>query len=136
MAETYIEQNLDRKLESTHNALQWLNKQARQLAKELEGSETRLNDFKRDNDILSSTMEDRISVTSENFIQLNRGLNETRKRRMELESEWNALKQIDPEGSFEKVSSPALMENDLLQSPYQGTSSVAGKAQRTAAGIH
>jgi len=116
VAETYIEQNLDRKLESTHNALQWLNKQARQLAKELEGSETRLNDFKRDNDILSSTMEDRISVTSENFIQLNRGLNEARKRRMELESEWNALKQIDPEGTFEKVSSPALMENDLLQS--------------------
>ncbi len=118
-AETFIEMNLDRKLESTYNAIQWLNKQARDLSKELSDSEQLLNDFKRQNDIITTTMEDKISITSQKLSTLGTSLSDARNKRLLFESEWNQLKDIDPEKDFEKLSAPILLRNSLLSELYK-----------------
>ena len=119
IAETYIEQNLSKKLESTHSALQWLGKQATELNQELETAEKRLNGFKRDNDILTTTMEDRISITSQKLGDLNQALTSSRQTRMEHEAQWDQIKDVNPERDFPNYCAPPLMTNPLLQQLIQ-----------------
>ena len=86
IVEAYIESNLDRRLEGTRAASQWLADQMADLKGKLESSELALYDFRRDNDILATSIEDRQSILSKRLNTLSESLTQVMGRRVELES--------------------------------------------------
>ncbi len=86
IVEAYIESNLDRRLDGTRAASQWLADQMADLKGKLESSEIALYDFRRENDILSASIEDRQSILSKRLNTLSESLTSVMGRRAELES--------------------------------------------------
>jgi len=99
IVEAYIESNLDRRLEGTRAASQWLADQMADLKEKLESSELALYDFRKENDILSTSIEDRQSILSKRLNTLSESLTQVMSRRVELESalaEADRAKKEDP----------------------------------------
>ncbi len=65
LAQAYIDENADRRLEATKNAADWLQSQVSGLKISLEGSELALYNYKKENDILSMSLEDQQNTTSQ-----------------------------------------------------------------------
>lgn len=84
--EAYVGRNLERRLEGTRSASDWLAEQTRDLRTKLEASELALYDFKRENDILSTSLEDRQNIISQRLVSLNDSLTKVLGRKVELES--------------------------------------------------
>lgn len=91
LADAYIEQNLERKLDLTRAATQWLSDQLDDLRVKLETSEVELHDFKRRNDILAKSFEDRQAIVSRKLIEFNDTLTRISIHRAELESRAKVL---------------------------------------------
>lgn len=91
LADAYIDQNLDRKLDLTREATKWLSDQLADLRGKLETSELELHDFKRRNDILAKSFEDRQTLVSRKLTELNDTLTKISIRRAELESRARVL---------------------------------------------
>jgi capsular exopolysaccharide synthesis family protein len=89
--EAYIEHTLDKKLDTTRAASLWLADQLDDLKKKLESSEVGLHHFKRENDILTASFEDKQSISSQRLLALNDALTKARTRRAELESRRRTL---------------------------------------------
>lgn len=89
--EAYIEHVLDKKLDTTRAASLWLADQLDDLKKKLESSEVGLHHFKRENDILTASFEDKQSISSQRLLALNDALTKARTRRAELESRRRTL---------------------------------------------
>lgn len=92
LAEAYIEQNLERKLDTTRAASTWLSDQLGGLKTQVESSELRLHDFKRENDILTASFEDRQSISSQRLLALNDALTKVRIRLAEQEARIRTLR--------------------------------------------
>jgi capsular exopolysaccharide synthesis family protein len=85
-AETYIESNLDYKLEGSRAANAWLSEQEVELRKKLEDSEIALFKFKKDRGLLDIDLGQKQNMTEQILRSLNEKLAELRMRRIELES--------------------------------------------------
>ncbi|AKU93096.1 GumC family protein [Vulgatibacter incomptus] len=86
VVEAYVESNLDRRMEGTRAASAWLADQMADLKSKLEASELKLYDFRKENDILSTSLEDRQSILSKRLNTLSESLTQVMSRRAELES--------------------------------------------------
>lgn len=84
VADAYFEFNLEHKLGSTRNAVRWLADQLDDLKKELNQAELALYQFKRDNDVLSVSVEDKQNLLTRQIEKLNDHLTEMRVKRLEL----------------------------------------------------
>jgi len=73
-AQAYIEHNLDTRLDTTRKATDWLQDQTRSLKSQLEASELALYEFKKANDTLSTSLEDRQNIISARLVALNDAL--------------------------------------------------------------
>lgn len=93
LADAYIEQNLERKLDLTRAATQWLSDQLDDLRVKLESSELELHDFKRRNDILAKSFEDRQAIVSRKLVEFNDTLTRISIHRAELESRARVLEE-------------------------------------------
>ena len=62
VAKAYVDRNLETMLQSTVDAADWLSKQVDEARVKLTDSEQKLYEFKRDNDILSISLEDRQNI--------------------------------------------------------------------------
>lgn len=118
LAEEYMAQNLDRKLEVTRSASAWLSDQVSALKGKLESSELDLHRFKRENDILTASFEDRQSITSQRLLALNDTLTKVMTRRAELESRRRTLdaarkRVVDGEADALEAL-PAVAQNPLV----------------------
>ncbi len=71
IADTYIEHNLDHKLEGARSAMAWLAEQESELKRELEGSEMKLYQFKKDRNLLAVSLDDKQSMLSQNLVNVN-----------------------------------------------------------------
>jgi capsular exopolysaccharide synthesis family protein len=76
VAETYIEYNLDYKLEGARSAMAWLAEQEAELKRELEDSELKLYRFKKDRNLLAVSLDDKQSMLSQNLATVNTKLTE------------------------------------------------------------
>jgi succinoglycan biosynthesis transport protein ExoP len=86
VADTYIEYNLDYKLEGARSAMAWLAEQESDLKKQLEESELRLYQFKKDRNLLAVSLDDKQSMLSNNLSAVNGKLTELRISRLALEA--------------------------------------------------
>ena len=85
-ADTYIERNLDYKLEGARTAGSWLGEQTVDLRKRLETSELELYKFKKERNLLDLGLDDKLGMTRQNLQVLNQKLADVRAKRIEVES--------------------------------------------------
>ena len=78
LADTYIEYNLDYKLEGARSAMAWLAEQEAELKSQLESSELKLYQFKKDRNLLAVSLDDKQSMLSQNLASVNNKLTELR----------------------------------------------------------
>ena len=87
----FIEQNRAVKLSATTDASRWVSKQLDEARKELASSETALYEFKKEKGILSVNLEERQNLISKSLIGFSTALDETKKKRIELETRYHAI---------------------------------------------
>jgi capsular exopolysaccharide synthesis family protein len=86
IADTYIEYNLDYKLEGARSAMAWLAEQEAGLKRELESSELKLYEFKKDRNLLAVSLDDKQSMLSQNLATVNARLTELRVKLLEQDA--------------------------------------------------
>ncbi|HET6282419.1 MAG TPA: polysaccharide biosynthesis tyrosine autokinase [Polyangia bacterium] len=119
LADTYIEHNLSYKLEGARTATAWLTEQSADLRKKLEESELSLYEFRRSRNLLAISLDEKVSMTSQNLSQLNVRLSELRVKRLELESTRKLILAARNDMN-EKESVPEIQKDTLIQSIRQG----------------
>jgi capsular exopolysaccharide synthesis family protein len=85
-ADTYIEQNLDYKLEGARSAMAWLAEQESDLKRHLEASELKLYQYKKDRNLLAVSLDDKQSMLSQNLGSVNEKLTDLRIKLIELDA--------------------------------------------------
>ncbi|MDD2903292.1 MAG: polysaccharide biosynthesis tyrosine autokinase [Syntrophales bacterium] len=94
LAGCYIEQSMDMRFAVSQEATVWLQKKIAEARKKLEASETKLNQYKRDHNIV--TLGDKEAITAQKLQQLNRDLVAAQTRRMEAETRFKEVSQGHP----------------------------------------
>lgn len=96
LADSVSERNLTRRMEVTWSAARWLEEQTEELRKELDVSEKAVIDFKKENEILSLSFEDRIPLLPKQLEQTASQLSQARMERTQLEALYKEAKRLDP----------------------------------------
>ncbi len=91
IGQSYIDSTLERRLETTRGAAEWLDDQVEIFAGRLESQEARLNDFKQANLLVSVSLEDRQNMISANLAMLNESVMETRAKLIQLRSQRDTI---------------------------------------------
>jgi capsular exopolysaccharide synthesis family protein len=86
VADTYIEYNLDYKLEGARSAMAWLAEQEADLKHQLEQSELSLYQYKKDRNLLAVSLDDKQSMLSQNLANVNAKLTELHIRLLEMDA--------------------------------------------------
>jgi capsular exopolysaccharide synthesis family protein len=115
IARTYIDRNLDRVLSSTAGALEWLTKQLDTLRTRLGESERDLYEFKRSNNVLSVSLEDRQNLVSTELQSYSESLIRTRTARIDVEAQRRELLTARDSVSSDELVWPRAASDELLQ---------------------
>jgi succinoglycan biosynthesis transport protein ExoP len=105
LGQAFIEQSLDLRFAASQEAAQWLKKKLTEARKKMEESEARLNQYKREHNIV--TFEDKETITAQKLEQLNKELVSAQTRRMEGEARYREVEAGRPIAD--------LMNNPLIQ---------------------
>ena len=112
-ADSYIERNLDFKLEGARSASSWLGEQSVDLRKRLEDSELALYQFKKDHSLLDMGLDDRQGMNRQNLQALNGKLSDIKGKRIEIESIRKLI--LAAKGDItEKESLPEIRDNPVV----------------------
>jgi capsular exopolysaccharide synthesis family protein len=135
VADTYIEYNLDYKLEGARSAMAWLAEQESDLKRQLEQSELKLYQYKKDRNLLAVSLDDKQSMLSQNLANVNSKLTELHIRLLEMDAkrkmierarnnigEEETLPEIREKGTIEKLRDTYVQ----LQKDYADLSSRYG----------
>lgn len=106
MAKAFIAINLERKLESSVYAKQFLEDQIKQTKAKLEESERVINEYAKKNSILS--LGDKTSATSQNYVDFSSALAKAEQDRFKAEAQYNEVR-LNPE------SAPRVLDNLAIQ---------------------
>lgn len=99
VASAFIEANLERKLDTTRGASDWLGDQMAELKVKLEDDELVLQKFKEENDILTTSYEDRQRIASERLVMLNNELTRLRLQKVQQEVRLRHVRELKQETS-------------------------------------
>ena len=113
-ADTYIERNLDYKLEGARTAGSWLGEQTVDLRKRLEASELELYKFKKERNLLDVGLDDKLGMTRQNLQALNQKLADVKAKRIEIES-IRKLILAAKNDIAERESLPEIRDNAVVQ---------------------
>src|SRR5664279_257650 len=113
-ADTYIEQNLDFKLEGARSAGTWLGEQTVGLRKQLESSEMDLYKFRKERNLLDVGLDDKQGMTRQNLQSLNAKITDVKAKRIELES-IRKLILAAKNNISERESLPEIRDNPVVQ---------------------
>ncbi len=109
IADTYIEFNLDSKVEATKQARQWLEKQIEVIRAKVEESEERLNKYASLNEVIFlDETKDRESILTQRLSEISTALSEATNIRIQKESIY---REIQASGD----NSPYILDNPLIQ---------------------
>jgi capsular exopolysaccharide synthesis family protein len=112
-ADTYIDRNLEYKLEGARSASSWLGEQTVELRKRLEESELALYQFKKDHSLLDLGLDDRQGMTRQNLQTLNLRLSDIKAKRLEADS-MRKLILAAKNNIAEKESLPEIRDNSVI----------------------
>jgi capsular exopolysaccharide synthesis family protein len=113
-ADTYIERNLDFKLEGARSAGTWLGEQTVDLRKQLESSEMELYRFRKERNLLDVGLDDKLGMTRQNLQSLNSKITDVKARRIEIESIRKLILAAKNDIS-ERESLPEIRDNPVVQ---------------------
>jgi capsular exopolysaccharide synthesis family protein len=111
----YQDQNLDRVLASTTSAVDWLRGQLAKLKTELENNELALHGYKKDNNILSVSLDDQSNMLRGEMTKLNELLTGVKAHREEVHARLVELKKVDAKDPT-KLPASELLKSPILQS--------------------
>lgn len=112
-ARHYIEGQLEAKLDITHSATTWMNNRLLELKKKLKESENRLQSYRETEDLVD--LKGVTTLTADSLSDFSTRLSDARKVRAEAESQFEQVRNINPE-DIERLSSvPAVLANSLTQ---------------------
>jgi polysaccharide biosynthesis transport protein len=113
VADTYIEYNLDYKLEGARSAMAWLAEQEGDLKRELEGSELKLYKFKKDRNLLAVSLDDKQSMLSQNLASVNTKLTDLHIRLLELNAKRRMIERAR-NNIKDTETLPEIRENETI----------------------
>lgn len=113
LAEAYIDQNLDASLSNMGNAADWLNDQLTKLKSELESTEMALHEYKKDQRLLSVSLDDQTNMLRSEMEQLHQSLTDARTAREKLAARVQQLSRIDSQDPMDVPSSELLASGTL-----------------------
>lgn len=113
IADAYIEKLKSDRLESTDGAVKYLSERLESLREELESSEDKLHQFKKDKNVLSLAVEERQNNVAADFAKYSSALSDTRAKRVELEARLRALEALDKSDPL-KVHAAALAASPAM----------------------
>jgi capsular exopolysaccharide synthesis family protein len=113
VADTYIEYNLDYKLEGARSAMSWLAEQESELKRQLEDSELKLYKFKRDRNLLAVSLDDKQSMLSQNLSSVNSKLTELHIKILEQDSKRLMIERARA-SIAEQQTLPEIRENHTI----------------------
>ncbi len=117
VAETYQQFNADERVESTGRAHRWLTGQFLDVKAKLEQSERALHEFKMKHNILTTSLEDRQNITTQQLMDLSQKLTSARSERLRAAAEVEQIRQVRARaegvvaGSFDAVIDNPLVQN-------------------------
>lgn len=116
IAETYQQLNADEKVESTGRAHRWLTSQFIDVKAKLEGSERALHNFKMTHNILTTSLEDRQNITTQQLMDLSQRLTAVRSERLRAAAEVEQIRLVrvradGGDGAFDTVIGNSLVQN-------------------------
>lgn len=114
LADAYVQHNIDQKVALTAQAVEWLGDQVGELKAILGASELALYEFKRSNNVVSMSVEQRQSMISETLSQLNRRLSETRANRLARRSRRDVSRRSRAKDA---LGAPILGLNEVSSDP-------------------
>jgi len=134
VARTYIQQNLDKMVNATGDTVVWLSSQLDHFKQELEQTENALHEFKKKNDLPSSTIEDLSKMIRLEMQEFDSALSRTRLKRSELAARSAELAKITADNP-DQIPASELLSNAFLSGlrvQYQSAS--RERAELTAEG--
>lgn len=121
ISRAYIQQNLDKMISATSETVAWLSDQLDHFKVELEQTENALHEFKKDNDLPSSTIDDLSKMIRLEMQDYDSELTKTRVRRQEFAARNAELSKITADKP-DQIPASELLSNSFLQdlrSQYQ-----------------
>lgn len=115
VARAYIAQNLEKTVSATSDTLVWLSAQLDHFHGELETTENQLHEFKKKNELPSSSLEEVSKQVREEMHEYDNALTHTRMRRQELAARHSELSKISAE-TIDDIPSSELLNNAFLSS--------------------
>lgn len=118
VAEAFIQETLSLKLRLTESASQWLEDRLNNLAQTSKQSELELYDFKKTEDMLTTSLEDRQSMVSQRLTATNAALTEVRLKIAGLKAAVDAIRGLKQSAASEKRwadALPAAANNHVIQ---------------------
>ena len=112
IAQAYIESQLDGAVEMTLMATNWMNNRLVELRETLKVSETRLQDFLAQENLID--LDGIVSISAAELSGLNTQLLEARRARAEIESEFQQVRQVRSQGWQALAVTPAVRRDSLL----------------------
>ncbi|HET6343418.1 MAG TPA: hypothetical protein VFH51_00745, partial [Myxococcota bacterium] len=100
VVDAYIETNLDQKADVTRSAVTWLSNQIIDLKRKVEESELALHEFRKANNIVSMSMEDKQTINAQTLSQLNQSLSTARAEGFALGSRRDQIAQAMAAGEI------------------------------------
>ena len=130
LVKKYIEQDWEKRYNVAKNAIEWLNKQIKDVKITLEESELALQKYKKENDLItvetvrigktsdsSSLADERQNVVLQKLMELNAAVTNAKTERVRLEVLNNKLKEFKNVHDKDDIvqSIPAVVQNNLIQ---------------------
>src|ERR1700733_3782559 len=110
LVRTYVSQNLEKTVNATGDAVVWLNGQLDHFKSELESNENALHEFKKRNDLPSSTLEEVSKMIRLEMQAYDEALTHTRTRKQELLARHAELSKVNAD-SPDAVPASELLNN-------------------------
>jgi succinoglycan biosynthesis transport protein ExoP len=114
IADTYIEYNLDYKLEGARSAMAWLAEQESELKRQLEESELKLYHYKKDRNLLAVSLDDKQSMLSQNLASVNAKLTELHIKLLEMDAKRKMIERAR-EDIADKANLPEIREKATIE---------------------
>jgi capsular exopolysaccharide synthesis family protein len=115
VAQIYIRQNLEKKLDVSRKAVSWLTKEEAVLREKVRNAELALQDFRERNKIVSFDIEERQNIVLQNLVSLNSTYMNVQKERLEIQSKINNLKYLIHKDVEDIENFLDVIENNLIR---------------------